>query len=114
MRQAGVLAAAGRYALRHHVERLAEDHARAKRLADGIAEAAPAVTSPDEVESNIVVLDLTDAPVDSAGLAARCLAEGVLVSNLAPRRVRLVTHLDVDDDGIDRALAVIRGALSPR
>jgi threonine aldolase len=111
MRQAGVLAAAGLHAVRNHIERLAEDHARARRLAEGIAEVAPGVTDPAATETNIVYLDLADSPVDSAGLAAACAADGVLVSVLAPRRVRLVTHLDVDDGGIDRALRAISGVL---
>ncbi|HVV75890.1 MAG TPA: GntG family PLP-dependent aldolase [Mycobacteriales bacterium] len=114
MRQAGVLAAAGLHAVRNHVARLADDHARARRLAEGIAGAAPGIAAPDEVETNMVFLDLADAPVDSAGLAAACAADGVLVSVVAPRRVRLVTHLDVDDDGIDRALNAIRAALTRR
>jgi threonine aldolase len=114
MRQAGVLAAAGLHAVRHHVARLADDHARARRLAEGIAEFAPGVADPSAVETNIVVLDLAEATVDTAGLAKACADEGVLISSLAPRRVRLVTHLDVDDDDIDRALTVLRGVLSPR
>ncbi len=112
MRQAGVLAAAGLHAVRHHVARLAEDHARARRLAEGVAEVDAAVTDPVDVATNMVFLDLADAAVDSAGLAAACAAEGVLVSVVAPRKVRLVTHLDVDDEGIDRALKAIRAALS--
>jgi threonine aldolase len=112
MRQAGIIAAGGLYALRHHVERLADDHARARRLAEGLAEASPGVVDPGEVETNIVVLDLTDTPVDAAGLEAVCQAEGVLISGLGPQRVRLVTHLDVDDAGIDRALATIRAAVT--
>jgi threonine aldolase len=111
MRQAGVLAAAGLYAVRNHIERLSEDHVRARRLAEGIAEVAPGVTDPGETETNIVYLELANAAIDSAGLAAACAEAGVLVSVLAPRRVRLVTHLDVDDAGIDRALAAIRAAL---
>jgi threonine aldolase len=113
MRQAGILAAAGLHAVRNHVARLADDHARAQRLAAGIADAAPGVTDPATVETNIVVLDLAAAAVDAAGLATACGAAGVLVSTLAPRRVRLVTHLDIDDDGVDRALAAIRTALRP-
>lgn len=112
MRQAGIIAAGGLYALRHHVERLADDHARARRLADGIAEVAPGVVDPGEVDTNIVVLDLAEAKIDAAGLDAACQADGVLISGLAPRRVRLVTHLDVDDAGIDRALDAIRRALT--
>ena len=62
MRQVGILAAAGMYALDHHVERLAEDHARARRLAEAIAAVRPDVVDPDDVDTNIVVLDLTDGP----------------------------------------------------
>jgi threonine aldolase len=111
MRQAGIIAAGGLYAIRHHVARLAEDHTRARQLAEGVAGAAPGIVDPSAVETNIVVLDLTAAPIDAAGLDAACQAEGVLVSCVAPRRVRLVTHLDVDDEGVDRALDVIKKAL---
>ncbi len=111
MRQAGVLAAAGSYALRHHLDRLTEDHARAHRLADALAEVAPGLVDPAAVETNIVPLDLSVTGLDSARLAAHCRADGVLVSAVAPRRVRLVTHLDVDDAGVDRALAVLARAL---
>jgi threonine aldolase len=112
MRQAGVIAAGGLHALRHHIGRLADDHARAKALATRIAAVAPAVVDPDSVETNIVVLDLATAPVDTAMLDETCRAAGVYISPLAPRRVRLVTHLDIDDDGIDRAVEVITKALA--
>jgi threonine aldolase len=98
MRQVGILAAAGRYALAHHLTRLADDHARARRLAQGLG------GDPAAVDTNIVVLD-----VDDAGAVARAATEqGVLVSALGPRFLRLVTHLDVDDDGVERALKVLR------
>jgi threonine aldolase len=112
MRQAGVLAAAGLYALHHNVERLAEDHARAQRLATALADVCEGLVDPAAVETNIVALDLTVTSLDSATLAAHCRAGGVLVSSVGPRRVRLVTHLDVDDTGIERALEVLRPALS--
>ena len=112
MRQAGVLAAAGTYAVRNHIERLADDHARAKRLAAAIAEAAPGVVEPSAVETNMVMLDLTTTALDAASLAAACRAQGVLVSTLGPQRVRLVTHLDVADDGIDRALEALLPSLT--
>jgi threonine aldolase len=114
MRQAGVLAAAGRYALAHHLERLADDHARARRLAEGIAEVTTGVVDPSQVETNMVILDLTQAAGDAHAVAEACRAEGVLVSVVAPRRTRLVTHLDVDDAGVDRALTAIRAALTAR
>ena len=97
MRQVGILAAAGRYALAHHIPRLADDHARARRLADALG------IDPSTVDTNIVVMDLPGAP--AVATAAR--GEGVLISVLGPRQARLVTHLDVDDDGIDRAVKVL-------
>jgi threonine aldolase len=108
MRQAGVLAAAGLFALHHNLERLAEDHERARRLATTLADAAPGSVDPATVETNIVVVEVPDA----ATFAADCRAAGVLVSAVGPRRIRLVTHLDVDDAGIDRAIDVVTRALS--
>jgi threonine aldolase len=112
MRQAGVLAAAGLYALRHHVTRLADDHARARRLAERIAALAPEVVAPERVETNIVPLDLTTARVDARTLAGIAADRGVRISVVGPRRVRLVTHLDVDDAGVELAARVICEALS--
>ena len=111
MRQVGILAAAGLYALDHHVARLAEDHARARRLAGAIAAVRPDVVDPAGVETNIVVLDLGRGP-GGAQLAGAAREQGVAVSVLGPRTARLVTHMDVDDDGIDRAVDVLRGLLS--
>lgn len=106
MRQAGVLAAAGLHALDHHVERLAEDHARARRLAEACAQARPGSVDPDAVQTNIVVLD-----VDAAPFAQAALAQGVAVSVLGRRTVRLVTHLDVDDEAVGYAATVLAGLL---
>jgi threonine aldolase len=111
MRQVGILAAAGRYALAHHVDRLAEDHTRARRLAEALAELVPGSVDPALVETNIVGVDLAAAPVDAPTLAAGCAADGVRISVMGPRRVRLVTHLDVDDPGIDRAIVALRRSL---
>jgi threonine aldolase len=111
-RQAGVLAAAGLYAVRHNITRLADDHARAQRLATALADARPGLVDPARVETNIVPLDLTVTDLDSATLAAHCRASGVLVSAVGPRRVRLVTHLDVDDAGVEQALQVLRPVLA--
>ncbi|HEY0696806.1 MAG TPA: GntG family PLP-dependent aldolase, partial [Micromonospora sp.] len=106
MRQVGVLAAAGRYALREHLGRLAEDHRRAARLAEALA---PFGVVAVPVRTNIVSLDLTKAPFDGPALAAAARARGVLVSVLGPRLVRLVTHLDLDDAGVDRAVETLTG-----
>jgi threonine aldolase len=110
MRQVGVLAAAGLYAVRQHVDRLADDHARAARLAGALA---PYGVLAGPVRTNIVPLDLTKSDLDAAAFGAAARRRGVLVSVLGPRTVRLVTHLDVDDHGVDRAcdelVAVLRG-----
>jgi threonine aldolase len=99
MRQAGVLAAPGLLALRQNVERLADDHARARRLADAAAARWPDALDPERIRTNIVVFAHADADkvVDHLG------GDGVLAVTLGPSRVRLVTHLDVDDAGIERA-----------
>ena len=112
MRQAGVLAAAGSWALEHHVERLVDDHARARALAAVVADAAPGVVDPSLVETNLVPLDLSGAPLDAPQLAAAAREHGVLLSVLGPRRARLVTHLDVDDAGAARAGEVVARLLS--
>ena len=111
MRQAGLLAAAAHYALDHHVERLAQDHALAQQLADGLAGMdALAVEAP---QTNIVFADLRGAARDqSAALLAHLKAQGVLATGLY--RLRFVTHLDVDAAGIDRAVAAIRAFFEPR
>jgi threonine aldolase len=98
MRQVGILAEAGRYAIAHHLARLADDHARARRLAEELG------ADPAAVPTNIVVLDVPDA----ASVAVKAAEQDVLVSALGPRFLRLVTHLDVDDDGLDQAIEVLR------
>ena len=104
MRQVGILAAAGRYALEHHVQRLADDHDRARRLAAALG------LDPATVPTNIVVAEVDDAP----GVSARAAEQGVLVSALGPRMLRLVTHLDVDDEGVDRAADVLAPLVRPQ
>ncbi len=98
MRQVGILAEAGRYAIAHHLARLADDHARARRLAEELG------ADPETVATNIVVLDVADA----AAVALKAAEQDVLVSALGPRFLRLVTHLDVDDGGLDQAIEVLR------
>ena len=101
MRQAGVLAAAASYALDHHVARLAEDHATARRLAAGLARLPGVVCDPAVVETNIVVADL--AGRDAAAFVARARERGVRIGALGPERLRAVTHLDVSGDDVDEA-----------
>jgi threonine aldolase len=108
MRQAGILAAAGLHALDHHLERLADDHARARRLAAAVAEVAPDLVDPEQVETNIVVLATPEAPE----VVRRCRDEGVLVSLLDPTHARLVTHLDVVDDDVEHAATVLAKVLN--
>ncbi|HEY3007609.1 MAG TPA: GntG family PLP-dependent aldolase [Micromonosporaceae bacterium] len=109
MRQAGILAAAGRYALRHHVDRLADDHARARRLAEALAPFG--IVDAARVRTNIVPLDLTKSTLDVPSFAAEARARGVLVSVLGPRSARLVTHLDLDDAATDRAIEELTAIL---
>jgi threonine aldolase len=95
-RQAGVLAAAGLYALDHHVERLAEDHTNARAMAELLADTGAVTT--DQVETNIVMIDTSSAHLDAAELVAQARAEGVLAGAVGPQTVRLITHLDVTAD----------------
>ncbi|RYF37608.1 MAG: low-specificity L-threonine aldolase, partial [Comamonadaceae bacterium] len=105
MRQAGGLAAAASYALDHHVERLADDHALARRLADGLAGIDGLVV--EAPQTNILFVDLTGAARErSQGLLDHLAHEGVQATGLY--RLRFVTHLDVDAAGVDRAVAAIR------
>jgi threonine aldolase len=97
MRQVGVLGAACLYALDHHYDRLAEDHEHAQLLAKRLG------VDPAGVETNMVVLEDVAAPV----IAEAAKAQGVLVSQVSPRKIRLVTHLDVDRAAIDRAADVL-------
>jgi threonine aldolase len=106
MRQAGLFAAAASYALEYHVERLAEDHALAKRLAEGLADIGALQVEP--TQTNIVFVDLVGAARErSQALLEHLKAQGVLATGLY--RLRFVTHLDVDAAGIDRAVAAVRG-----
>jgi threonine aldolase len=107
MRQAGIIAAGGIHALRHHVERLAEDHAQARRLAEGLAELPGIKLDPAEVETNIVFFDVAGA-LDAPTAVERLLGHGVRMGALGARTVRAVTHLDVSAAGIDRALVAAR------
>lgn len=106
MRQAGVLAAAGLVALEQMVDRLVEDHQRAWTLADAVAARWPEVIDASSVRTNVVVF----RPPDVAGLLAHLAGHGVRAGTIAPGVVRLMTHLDVDDHGVDRAVAALADA----
>ena len=109
MRQAGVIAAGGLYALDHHIERLADDHARAQRLGEAVAERWPgarlgeAEAARGRPLTNVVAF----RPPDAAGLLEHLRQAGIRAGLLAPGVVRFVTHLDVDDADIDRAVAAL-------
>jgi threonine aldolase len=103
MRQVGVLAAAAILSLENRA-RLSQDHARAKRLATAIAGLPGIRLDPGSVETNIVIFEVSDAP----SFIARLKEQGVLAAGVSRTAVRLVTHLDVDDTGIDRAIDAIR------
>jgi threonine aldolase len=115
MRQAGILAAAGLWALEHNLARLAEDHANARRFAEPLAKLPGIVLDPASVETNIVIWDLApEVPMDGATFVARAREQGLLLNAVAARRLRAVTHLDVDAKACtaaaDLAAAVLRAA----
>jgi len=107
MRQIGFLAAAGIYALDHHIERLEEDHRKAKRLAHGLAEIKNIKINPTEVETNILYFDVSPAEKTAQEVVLACRQKGVLLHATGKTRIRCVTHLDVSFADIDHALQVI-------
>lgn len=112
MRQAGIIAAAGVYALEHHVDRLVEDHAKAKQLATGLADFNGINVDVDSVETNIVVFDIEGTGVDRATFLDRVQHHGVRFSPLMKAtELRAVTHLDIPADGVERALSAVRDAV---
>ena len=116
MRQAGIVAAACVYALDHHVERLAEDHARARRLAEGLHEAGVPIDL-EQVETNFVQIDVGSLGLESGDAIERIQVAGIRVSGTArPGRVRAVTHLGIGDEDIEHAIdAIPRGlGVQPR
>ena len=113
MRQAGIVAAAALYALDHHVERLAEDHARALRLAEGLA-AAGLPVDPAATETNFVGLDVEPLGITTDEATRVVAEEGVLVGWLRPGVLRLATYLGVEDEDIDEAIAAVSRALPVR
>jgi threonine aldolase len=105
MRQSGILAAAGLYALDHHRTRLGDDHARARRLADALGQVDGLAIVPPE--TNIVMIDITRPGLTADDVVARAKERGVLLTAFTPTRVRATTHLDIDDSGIDSAIAAL-------
>jgi threonine aldolase len=110
MRQAGVAAAAGLYALEHHVVRLREDHARASRLAEGVRSAGIAVRN--SVETNCVQFDIAHLSATAEEVLRRLESRGVLLSGTSyPSVIRAVSHLDVSDTDVERSIDVIASTL---
>jgi threonine aldolase len=110
MRQAGIVAAAGIYALDHNVERLAEDHARARRLAESWVAAGLPIDL-ELVETNFVQVRVAELGLDEHDALERIAAQGVALSQTKPGILRAVTHLDLTDDDIEHALVAVPTAL---
>jgi threonine aldolase len=111
MRQVGIIAAAAHYALDHNIDRLAEDHGRAKKIAIALAASDSSLVDPSKVHTNIVGLELSKIGMTAADLTARCKEAGLWISALGPHYARLVTHLDFDDAQCDQAIEIIKRAL---
>jgi len=113
MRQAGIIAAAGVYALKHNIRRLAQDHERARRLAVELARIPGIQLDPASVETNIVVFDIGGSGLTGDAFNDRTTrSHGVRFSVLGPTTVRAVTHLDIPADAIDLAVAAARAAVT--
>jgi threonine aldolase len=111
MRQVGILAAAGHYALDHNISRLEEDHLRAQKIAVALAAIEPSLVDPKKVATNIVGLELSKVGITATELASRCKEAGLWISALGPHYARLVTHLDFDDAQCDQAIEILKSAL---
>lgn len=111
MRQAGVLAAAGIVALETMVERLTEDHALARKLAQGLAALPGIVLDPNRVQTNIVIFEMAPDALSPADLVAALGAQGVKIGAFGGRRLRAVTHRGVGSDDIEYALSATRQVL---
>jgi threonine aldolase len=111
MRQVGIIAAAAHYALDHNIDRLAEDHGRAKKIAIALAAIDSSLVDPSKVHTNIVGLELSTIGMTAADLTARCKEAGLWISALGPHYARLVTHLDFDDVQCDQAIEILKRAL---
>ncbi len=112
MRQSGVLAAAGIYALEHHVERLAEDHANAKLFAERIAALPGIKLQPPTVETNLVFFDVSGAGLTAAQVVTGLLRRGIRIGAEGEHHLRVVTHLDVDREGVEQAAAALAAVMN--
>jgi threonine aldolase len=108
MRQSGVLAAAALFALEHHVERLSEDHANARRLADGIRKIEPLQLVSEEIDTNMIFFRVDPAWCTAAEFVEKIKARGVRMLSTAPATIRAVTHLDVTKEDVDRTIEILK------
>jgi threonine aldolase len=111
MRQVGIIAAAGIYALDHHFERLKEDHQNAKRLAVSLKEFKGVSIDPRHVETNIVIFDVANTRMTALQVAEMMKKESILIHAIGKTQIRLVTHLDVTAEDIEKALKAFRKVL---
>jgi threonine aldolase len=112
MRQAGIVAAAGIYALDYHVERLEEDHRNAKRLAMGLSEMKGVSINPEQVETNIVIFDCSRTGMTASQMVESMKKEKILILSVGKTLVRLLTHLDVTAEDIETALKAFKKVLN--
>ena len=111
MRQAGILAAACIYGLKHNVDMLTEGHANARRLAQGLANIGKIAIDPNEVETNIVVFDIAATGMTPAQFVQRLIKHGVRMSSYRGTAIRAVTHMDVGQSYVDQAVSVVARVL---
>jgi threonine aldolase len=111
MRQVGIIASAGLYALDHHMDRLKEDHRNAKRLAVGLKELKGISLDPKHVETNIVIFDITETGKTAFQIAEDMKDHHVLIHPFGKTQIRLVTHLDVNEEDIEVALKAFEKVL---
>jgi threonine aldolase len=115
MRQAGIIAAGALYALEHHIERLADDHATAQILADAVRQCEGLTLQPEQIDTNIVIFRVDPALGTAAAMVEALRHQGVLVLATSPEKIRAVTHLDVNERQVRRAGAILQQiAQSPR
>lgn len=107
MRQAGIIAAAGVYALQHNIDRLADDHRNARRFAEGIASLPGVSVDAERVDTNIVFFDVSGTDRTAVDIVSSLENRGVRIGAMGPMTLRAVTHLDVDADGIERAIEIL-------
>ncbi len=111
MRQSGILAAAGIYALEHHVDRLADDHENARILARELAQIPGIDIAPEEVQTNIVFFNVEATGLSAGEISAGLAEQGLRVGAFGQYSMRAVTHLDVDADGVNRVIDALRNLL---